>query len=121
MGLALVAVRKGNIWAKWLALIGINFIYACTYICMKEASAQAFMSFPFLLWIIGAICIMGLYALLWQQILVKIPLSSAYVFKGTCLIFVLLLSAILFNESITATNAFGTVMIILGIVLYAKT
>lgn len=104
----------------WLALIGINLIYACTYICMKKASAHVFMSSPFIFWIIGAICVMGVYALLWQQILVKTPLSMAYMFKGTSLVFVLLLSALLFNETITLSNVLGSIIIILGIAFYAR-
>lgn len=120
MDLALVALKMGKKDITWLALIGINLIYAFTYICMKMASAYVFMSISFILWIIGAICVMGVYALLWQQILVRTPLSIAYMFKGTSLIFVLLLSALLFNETITLTNVVGAIIIILGIALYAK-
>ena len=118
--LALVAVREHKNGIQWLALTGINLIYACTYICMKGASAHAFMSSPYILWMIGAICVMGVYALLWQQILARTPLSTAYMFKGTSLIFVLLLSALLFNESITLKNIIGAVIIVSGIALYAR-
>lgn len=120
MDLALVAIEKKKNGFMWLALIGINLIYACTYVCMKKASAHEFMSSSYILWIIGAICVMGLYALLWQQILSRTPLATAYMFKGTSLIFVLLLSALLFNETITITNLIGAVIIIIGITIYAK-
>ena len=115
-----MAVEKHKNGIMWLALIGINLIYACIYICMKKASANEFMSSSYILWIIGAICVMGVYALLWQQILARTPLSTAYMFKGTSLIFVLLLSALLFSEAITPMNVIGAIIIILGIVLYAK-
>ena len=74
----------------------------------------------YLLGLGGAICVMGVYAILWQQVLKRIELSTAYMFKGTSLIFVLLLAALLFGESITWTNIIGAVIIILGIALYAK-
>ena len=106
--------------SMWVVLIGINLVYACTYICMKCAATQAFMSLSYLLWIISALCIMAIYAVLWQQILARTPLSTAYMFKGTSLIFVLLLSALLFSEEITMKNVIGAVIIILGIALYAK-
>lgn len=104
----------------WLALIGINLIYACTYICMKMASPHEFLSVPYILWMLGAIGVMGLYAVLWQQILTRIPLSTAYMFKGTSLIFVLLLSAWLFHEGISWQNVLGSIIIVSGIILYAK-
>ena len=118
--MALVAVGERNTGLIWLALIGINLIYACTYICMKKASGFEFLSSPYILWTVGAVVIMGVYALLWQQILVRTPLSTAYMFKGTSLIFVLLLSALLFGEGITTKNIIGSVIIVTGILLYAR-
>lgn len=63
---------------------------------------------------------MGVYALLWQQVIARMPLSTAYMFKGTSLIFVLLLSVLLFGESVSLNNVIGAVVIIVGIVLYAN-
>ena len=116
-----MVVGKNKNWMMWLALIGINLIYACTYVCMKKASGYEFLSSPYVLWTIGAVVIMGIYALLWQQILARTPLSTAYMFKGTSLIFVLLLSALLFGEGITTKNIIGSIIIISGILLYART
>lgn len=118
--LALVAVEKKKQGLMWLALIGINLVYACTYICMKMASPYTFLSAPYLLWIMGAIGVMGVYAVLWQQVLARVPLSIAYMFKGTSLIFVILLSALLFQEGITWQNVIGSAIIVSGIILYAK-
>lgn len=78
------------------------------------------MSWPYLFWIAGAIGVMGVYALLWQQVIARMPLSTAYLFKGTSLIFVLLFSALLFGEAITTNNLIGSAIIIAGIVLYAR-
>ena len=105
---------------KYLALIGINLVYACTSICTKMASKQEMLSWPYLLWIAGAIGVMGVYALLWQQVIARMTLSTAYMFKGTSLIFVLMFSVLLFGESITLNNVIGAVIIIIGIVLFAK-
>jgi drug/metabolite transporter (DMT)-like permease len=84
------------------------------------ASRQEMMSWPYLLWLAGAIGVMGVYALLWQQVIARMPLSTAFMFKGTSLIFILLISALLFRESITTNNIIGSAIIIAGIVLYAK-
>lgn len=78
------------------------------------------MSFPYLLWIAGAVGVMGVYAMLWQQVISRMSLSTAYMFKGTSLIFVLLISALLFGEAVSLNNVFGSAVIILGIVLFSK-
>ena len=63
---------------------------------------------------------MGVYAICWQQVLKRIELSTAYMFKGTSLIFVMLLGYAAFGETITIMNIIGAVVIVLGIILYAK-
>lgn len=106
--------------SKAVALIGVNFIYACTSICTKMASQQEMLSWPYLWWIASAIGVMGVYAVLWQQVIKRMPISTAFMFKGTSLIFILLISALLFGEAITLNNVIGAVVIIAGIVLYAR-
>lgn len=103
-----------------LLLIGVNIIYACTSIFTKTASTQEILSLQWMAWIVGAVGVMGLYALCWQQVLRHTELSTAYMFKGTSLIFILLISSLLFGEIITLKNVIGSVIIITGIVLYAK-
>lgn len=100
-------------------LIAINFLYACVSIFTKYASQQEFLSWNYMLGVIGAIGVMGLYAVLWQQMLRRIELSMAYMFKGTSLVFVMLLAYILFGEQITWNNIVGAIIIIVGIVLFA--
>jgi len=104
----------------YFALVGVNLIYACTSIFTKMASRQEMLSWPYLFWIAGAVGMMGIYALLWQQVIVRMPISTAYMFKGMSLIFVLLFSALLFGEAITLNNVIGAMVIIAGIILFAK-
>lgn len=101
-------------------LVGVNLVYACTSIFTKMASRQKMLSWPYLLWIAGAIGVMGVYAILWQQVIKRMPLSTAYMFKGTSLIFILLISGLMLGEAITINNVIGSVIIILGIALFAK-
>ena len=77
------------------------------------------MSWSYVCAVVGAIGVMGLYAILWQQILKRIELSLAYMFKGISIVFVMLLAHIIFGEQITWNNIIGAIIIILGIVLYA--
>ena len=105
---------------KYAALIGVNLIYACTAICTKMASRQEVLSWPYLWWIMGAVGVMGMYAIVWQQVIARMPISTAYMFNGTSLVFVLLFSALLFGEAITLNNVLGAVIIIVGIIFFAK-
>ncbi|MBR6017450.1 MAG: EamA family transporter [Paludibacteraceae bacterium] len=103
-----------------LILIGINLIYACTAICTKMAALQPQFSWPYLLWFGGAVAIIGIYAILWQQVLRRIELSTAYMFKGTTLIFTMLIAALLFGEAITTANIIGSLIIITGITILSR-
>ena len=101
-------------------LIGINLLYACVTLFTKFAAQHEFMSMPYCLALCGAIGVMGAYAVCWQQVLKRIDLSTAYMFKGTSLIFVMLLAFAFFGEAITLMNIIGACVIIVGIALYAK-
>lgn len=105
---------------QYIFLVIINLLYACVSIFTKLASQQEFMSWNYILCLIGAVGVIGLYAVLWQQVLKRIELSVAYMFKGTGLIFVMLLAHVLFGEQITWNNVVGAIIIISGIVLFAN-
>lgn len=104
---------------QYIFLVIINLLYACVSIFTKLASQQEFMSWNFMLGVMGAVGVMGLYAVLWQQILKRIELSVAYMFKGTSIVFVMILACWLFGEQITWNNILGAIIIIVGIVLFA--
>ena len=107
--------------AKYIfVLLGVNLLYACTGICTKMASLQETFSWPYLLWFGGAVGIIGTYAILWQQVLRHIELSTAYLFKGTTLIFTMLFAALLFGETITIPNIIGSIIIITGITILSR-
>ena len=75
-----------------------------------------------LFWLgLGSILVvLGLYALLWQQLLKRIPLSTAYMFRGSTLIYVLVLSVLILGDSITLCNCIGALMIVIGIAVFAE-
>lgn len=49
------ALQMFKSFRVYAALIGVNLIYACTSIFTKMASRQEMMSWPYLLWIAGAV------------------------------------------------------------------
>ena len=102
-----------------LALILINLLYSTVGIFTKLASQQDFLSWGYLLSFGGAVGVIGVYAILWQQVIKRIELSTAYMFKGTTIVFTMLFAYWLFGEQITWNNILGAVIIIIGIVLFA--
>ena len=112
--------RQSRQVLTFCGLIGINLLYACTGICTKMAARETFLSPLYLFWFVCAVGVIALYAILWQQVLKRIELSTAYLFKGTTLIFTMLFAALLFGEAITITNIIGSVIIIAGITLLAR-
>lgn len=105
---------------RYSFLIFVYFIYSLTSIFTKNASLFGFLS-PRYVWLLsGAIICLGIYAILWQQIIKKMPISDAYMFKGTTIIFTMLIAALIFGEAITITNIIGSVIIVSGIALFAK-
>lgn len=106
--------------ATYSSLVGVNLLYACVTLFTKYASQQEMGSVAYCLGLAGAICVMGAYAICWQQILKRVELSTAYMFKGTSLIFIMLFAFALFGEAITMMNIIGAVVIIIGITLFAK-
>ena len=102
-----------------LFLLITNLIYATVGIFTKLASLQVFMSWRYLFAFVEAVGVIGIYAILWQQIIRRIELSTAYMFKGTTIIFTMLFAHWLFGEQITWNNIVGAIIIIVGIVLFA--
>ena len=110
------SVRFGQV----VKLLGVYMIDACSGIFSKSAAMHPFMSVGYILNVCGCVLVLGLYAILWQQIIKRMPLATAFMFKGTALMFALLISFFLFGESITWMNGAGAILIICGITLFSK-
>ena len=106
--------------ATYSSLVAVNLLYACVTLFTKFAAQQEFLSISYCLCLCGAVDVMGVYAICWQQILKHTELSIAYMFKGTSLVFVMLLAFAIFGENITWMNIVGAIIIVTGIALYAK-
>ena len=103
-----------------VVLIFVYLIYASVSLATKFTSLQEFLSLKYFFGLAIVVAMLGIYAIIWQQVLKRIELTTAYMFKGTSLIFVLLFSALIFNETITLWNIVGASLIVGGIVWFAK-
>lgn len=103
----------------YLLLFIAFLIYSLTGIFTKFASMQSFLSWQYLLLLGGAVTVIGIYAVFWQQIIRRMPVSDAFMWKGTAIVWTMLLANAIFGEPISMHNIIGSVIIIAGITLYA--
>ena len=92
-------------------------IYSGTTVCSKYAALATKLDHraQFFIFIGLEIFCLGVYALLWQQVLKKFELITAMSNKGVVVIFGLVWSVLLFSERVTWQNILGALIIIAGI------
>ena len=65
------------------------------------------------------IALLGIYAIGWQQIIKRIPLTSAYANKAASVVWGFIWGILFFKEQMTIGKLTGLAMIVAGIVLYS--
>ena len=100
-----------------LMLQTVFFIYSINSVVAKFASAQEPFSLNFILLYGLELCVLGVYALLWQQLIKRMELSVAYSNKAVVLLWAMVFGALLFKEQITLTKVAGILLVIIGIVV----
>ena len=106
---------------RFLFLCFTIAIYSTSSIFSKLASEYEFLSYSYLLCLGGVICVLGVYAVLWQMALKRVPLNQAYLFRSLGLVYGLCIANFLFNEKITVQNITGCCLVLTGmLVLLSK-
>jgi multidrug transporter EmrE-like cation transporter len=101
-------------------LYGGFLLYSCYGVLAKYAGGHPIISPTALCLYAAAFCVLALYALLWQQVLKRMPLSVAYPNKAVTIILGMLWGALLFSEVLTWNKMLGAAVIISGIVLVTR-
>lgn len=103
---------------KQLILIQLAVIlYTFSGIAGKFAAGYDLLSIPFLMFIGLELFILGCYAIVWQQIIKRFPLSVAYVNRATAIFWSTLWAFMIFGERITWKNIVGVIIIFAGIMV----
>ncbi len=92
-------------------------VYSFFGLFSKMASQEDFLSWKFIIYYAVVICNLGIYAIVWQQILKRISLVEAYANKAVIIIWGILWGKIFFQEQITYNKIVGALIIICGIIL----
>lgn len=64
--------------------------------------------------------VLAIYALGWQQILKRVPLTTAFSNKAVTVVWGIIWGLVFFGESVTPLKIVGAVIVILGVVIYTR-
>ena len=106
--------KKHLSWKLLLVLQGAVCLYTVSGIAAKLASNYDFLSVGFILCYGAEIAILGIYAIVWQQIIKRVDISIAYANRAMAIFWSMLWAFLLFREQITLRNLLGVLLIFIG-------
>lgn len=108
------AVRKKIQWKEVAVLQFAVMIYTLSGVTAKYAALYDALSWPFLLCYGIEILILGIYAIIWQQLIKKIDLSIAYANRSMAILWSMVWAVIFFRETISIQNIIGVIIVLTG-------
>lgn len=100
-----------------LVLQMVVIVYTLSSVVAKLATGKEVFSFSFFLFYGLEIAILGIYAILWQQMIKKFDLSVAYANRAMAILWSALWAVVLFHESLGVKQLIGIAFVILGTVI----
>lgn len=102
-----------------IALHVLLFVFSLSGLFSKNAAAQPFMSFEFIALYAGMLFILAVYAIGWQQILKRLPLTVAFANKAITIVWGIVWGVLFFGETLTWQMVLGACIVIAGVVLFS--
>lgn len=104
----------------YIVLHLLLMMFSVMGIFSKIAANQEFMSFKFVLYYGLMLATLAIYAVAWQQIIKRLPLTTAFANKAVTVVWGMIWGVVAFREHISLNKVIGSIIIIMGIVLYSK-
>lgn len=104
-------------FGKYILLHFALVLYSFTSVLSKFAGEFPLISWQFIFIYGGAMFLLVIYAILWQQVLKRMPLSSAFANKAVVIIWGILWGILFFQEKVHWNILIGIILIITGITL----
>ena len=101
-----------------LALNVLLMFFSLGGIFSKLASKQPFLSLKFILCYGALRFIMFVYAIGWQQVIKRLPLTMAYANRAVTIVWGIIWGLLFFNEKLNVGKIIGAVIVIAGVLLY---
>lgn len=100
-----------------LILQGVVVIYTLSSVVAKFATGQELFSFSFFVFYGLEILILGIYAILWQQMIKRFDLSVAYANRAMALLWSAIWAIVLFHDTLALKQILGIAFVVLGTVI----
>lgn len=95
----------------------IVIIYTFNSVLAKFSSGEEVMSIKFIAFYVAEVGILGIYAILWQQMIKRFELSVAYANRAMALIWSAIWAVVIFHENLTVKNIIGILLVIAGTIV----
>jgi drug/metabolite transporter (DMT)-like permease len=92
-------------------------IYTISSLMSKKASASEGDIVKFLFWFGMEFVILGIYAILWQQVIKRFELSVAYANRSMAVVWSMVWAVIFFHDTITVKNIIGVCLVVIGTII----
>ncbi len=105
------------------ALIGLHLllaVYSLSDVCSKTAAGAPFMSFRFLFFYGCVLGLLGVYAIGWQQVIRRLPLTVAFANRAVTVVWGIVWGVLFFREQVSPLRLVGAALIMAGVVLFAR-
>lgn len=100
---------------KNIALLqGVIIIYTISSVMSKEASASKGNLLRFGFFFGMEFVVLGVYAVLWQQMIKRFELSVAYANRSMAVVWSMVWAVVFFHDAITVQNIIGVVLVVAG-------
>lgn len=113
-----VEMKKKKVSIKSVIILQlVVMVYTLSGVAAKGASGYDMLSWQFIFFYGVEIIILGVYAILWQQIIKKFDLSIAYANRSMAIVWSLIWAVVFFGEEITVNNIIGVFIVLAGTML----
>ncbi len=112
-----VIMKKKITLKDILFLQTVVIVFTISSIVAKFASVQDFMTFKFILFYGLEVAVLGIYAILWQQVIKKFDLSIAYANKAMGILWSMIWAVLIFHNEITLRNILGVILVVAGTIV----
>ena len=100
-------------------LHALLFLYSLTGVLSKGAAEQPFLGTTFVLLYGGMLVILFVYALAWQQIIRRLPLTVAYANKAINVVWGITWGLVVFHEPVSPRMIIGAGIVVVGVVVFS--
>ena len=104
----------------FLALHVLLVFYSVAAIFSKLAAQYEAFSLLFCAFYLAALAVLAIYAVGWQQVLKRLPLTTAFANKAATVVWGMVWGVVVFGESLTPGKLAAAAFIVAGVVLFSS-